>query len=289
MTPSERQHTPPESVIRLLEAEPTIASGLRSWFVRSRSFLVSWTEATAVQSDDITVESPEEYFLLLPDVAADLVWSGGHMRAGPRTVVVMPAGHTAVTMSQPGRAIRLFAPEPAEFASIPVHGDGHATPQVQDLDPRFRRRDRDRAGPMVYELDALPNSPGMPRARLFQSATMSINWVEYMGPRDRSRLSPHAHADFQQGSLALHGTFVHHLRTPWSPDAQTWREDIHERCGAGSIALIPPTIVHTTEGVGDMPHALIDIFAPPRRDFIAKGQVLNARDYSDLISTQETT
>jgi hypothetical protein len=49
------------------------------------------------------------------------------------------------------------------------------------------------------------------------------------------------------------------------------------------MTIIPPKLVHTTEGVGPGPHLLIDIFAPPRRDFIAKGQVLNAVDYVDAL------
>jgi hypothetical protein len=43
--------------------------------------------------------------------------------------------------------------------------------------------------------------------------------------------------------------------------------------------VIPVHLVHTTEGIGDERHLLIDVFSPPRRDFIAKGWVANARDY----------
>lgn len=47
-----------------------------------------------------------------------------------------------------------------------------------------------------------------------------------------------------------------------------------------SVAVIPVHLVHTTEGVGTERHLLIDVFSPPRRDFIAKGCVANARDYA---------
>jgi len=33
--------------------------------------------------------------------------------------------------------------------------------------------------------------------------------------------------------------------------------------------------------VGPGHHLLIDVFAPPRRDFISKGWMLNAREYRD--------
>jgi hypothetical protein len=56
------------------------------------------------------------------------------------------------------------------------------------------------------------------------------------------------------------------------------------RADSDSLAIIAPTLVHTTEGVGPGSHILIDIFAPPRRDFIAKGQILNAVDYVDSLT-----
>lgn len=58
-----------------------------------------------------------------------------------------------------------------------------------------------------------------------------------------------------------------------------WREDEHVQVGSPSMTLIPPTVVHTTRAVGAGPHTLIDVFAPPREDFLAKGWVLNAGDY----------
>ena len=45
------------------------------------------------------------------------------------------------------------------------------------------------------------------------------------------------------------------------------------------MTLIPPTIVHTTRAVGAGTHTLVDVFAPPREDFLANGWVLNAGDY----------
>ena len=115
---------------------------------------------------------------------------------------------------------------------------------------------------------------------------MSINWVDYKGPRDRKALSPHSHSDFEQASLAAAGDFVHHLRTAWGKNANEWRDDEHRLVGSPSILVIPPDLIHTTEGVGEGDHLLIDIFAPPRRDFIAKNWVANSTEYLDPLNNR---
>ena len=269
---------PEPKIITIKERAPIFDGGHPTWYVRARSFLMGWTEF--VSPGALLSEAEEEILVLLPDMGIDIVTPGAVISAPPRSVVVLPAGQAELRASGSGRLIRLFAPVPAYAAGFaPEHSEG---PDLLPLSPNFRRVGK--AGPVVHVLDELPNSPGMPRAKLIQSTTLSINWVDYQGPRDRTLLSPHDHADIEQGSLALEGEFVQHLRTPWARDANTWRDDLHEHCGAGSLTIIPPHILHTTEGVGDTRHILIDIFAPPRRDFIAKSQILNANDYEDCSS-----
>ena len=75
--------------------------------------------------------------------------------------------------------------------------------------------------------------------------------------------------------------FVHHLRQPWGKNAELWREDRHVQVGSPSLMVVPINLIHTREGVHDEAHLMIDIFSPPRRDFIAKGWVENAADYQD--------
>ena len=133
--------------------------------------------------------------------------------------------------------------------------------------------------PAIYDMDMLQSPADNPRLKMLQTNAMSINWVRYQGPRDRRKLSPHSHATFAQGSLALEGRFVHHLRTPWGKDADVWREDVHLSADSPSLTTIPAGVEHTSEGTDDTWNLLIDLFEPPRLDYIERGWILNATDY----------
>jgi hypothetical protein len=249
-------------------------------FMRAHTFTIAWSQIVKAPAK-FDMESQAEYILLLPNVGATIVWRGGEVKAPGRSVVVIPKGDTSVLVEGDGEIIRLFSPTPASLAHLPLHDAGKGSATMPTLkDQVHYTRTKAPGAPAIYELDKWPNSPGMPRAKLFQSETMSINWVEYKGPRDRKNLSPHFHTDIEQASLAVEGTFLHHYRTRWTIDADKWRDDEHITAGAGTIALIPPPIIHTSEGVGPGRQILIDVFAPPRADFIAKGQILNSGEYA---------
>lgn len=268
------------AVTRLVDLTADRGDDQPTLYVHARSFVVGWTAGGAGAPLEVDVDT--EYLVLLPDCGAELLFPGGSVRAPARSVCILPPGRTAVLLDRTERCIRLFSAGTGGLAAVagPAQAAAAGLPVLAQVHPAFERiGNGDR--PVVHAIDDLPNSPGMPRAKLFQSATLSINWVEYDGPRNRQALSPHAHTDIEQGSLAIEGAFVHHIRTPWGPDADNWQDDAHLSCAKASLAIIPPPIIHTTEGVGRTPHLLIDIFSPPRRDFIARGAVLNANAYRD--------
>jgi len=224
--------------------------------------------------------SRTEIILLLPEAAAAL--SGDHSAQLPgHAIAILPAGAYSVEVAGKG-AIYVLATdrsdgqEAASLNASEYHApDARVAPVgAPYVRTAFQNEIR------IHRVEDVAIPPDNGRLRFLQSDTMSLNWVEYEGARDRSGLSPHAHSDAEQASLAIAGSFIHHLRTPWGRDADAWQEDQHLLAGPSSILIVPPEIIHTTEGNGTGRHVLIDVFAPPRADFIAKKWVFNADEYA---------
>jgi hypothetical protein len=216
-----------------------------------------------------------ECIVLLPAVAAKLSGDRGASLPGHAAVIV-PQGAYELELSGAGEAYILATDRSdLDVKGIPPH-DARLRPVGAP-----RRRIAREGEVRIHPVGDIAIPPDNGRLRFLQSQTMSINWVEYDGVRDRSGLSPHAHVDFEQASLAIAGEFVHHLRTPWGRNADLWHDDAHLSVGPASVVVIPPEIIHTTEGVGEGHHVLVDVFAPPREDFIARNWVFNANEYAN--------
>ena len=258
---------------------PAEVQGLRHRRGRGQNFLVDWIEAREGPGE-CALHSTDEILLLLPTTGAALSAGAERLEAPARAICILPPGHARVALSAGGSAIALrTACAESDFAaSLNAGAYAPPNPRVAPLGPAWKRTAKPDIA--VVEVDRMPRAAGRPRLKMLQSATMSINWVEYEGMRDRTQLSPHSHDDFEQGSLAVFGDYVHHLRTPWGSDATAWRDDVHMPAPEGSLTVIPPGLIHTTEGVGAGRHLLIDIFAPVRADFVAKGWIANSDDYT---------
>jgi hypothetical protein len=254
-------------------------AGARTWITRGANFVVAVT-AVDGGADFARQDNPDEYMLLLtPGVAATVDAGGQRVEAGEDSLTIIPPGPSAITAKGRGYLTRVFSRNAtdiaAQAANAALYADG--APEVAQLVPwpdppgGFRIRHY----PLRNHLE--PKNFG----RLFRSTNLMINVFEPMtAPRDPTKLSPHAHADFEQCSLALSGAFVHHLRFPWTPDMRAWRDDDHAEFGSPSVLIIPANVIHTTQYVGKGVGWFVDIFAPPRMDFSLKpGWVRNADEY----------
>jgi hypothetical protein len=253
------------------DARPTTAEGV--------NFSIS--QLAGENGAQFEFHSRAETIFIATDCSVSLEQAGRQTPVEPRSVAIAPPGATSVSFHGKGRVFALTSGNGQAAAGTIVRRTWSLPdPRVAEVGAPFVRTG-DARSIEVHAVDDMPFPPGNPRLKFLQSATMSINWVEYDGPRDRRTLSPHSHKQFEQGSLAIEGSFVHHIRTPWTADAGAWRDDQHIVAGASSVLVIPPELVHTTEGVSQGKHILIDVFAPVRRDFIAKGWVHNAAAYRD--------
>jgi hypothetical protein len=234
-----------------------------------------------VQAATLGFASDEETMILLFDGNGTIAGGGTHSNTPRRSLSILPAGAYEIGLAGAARGC-ILSTSRTDTPSAPLNAASYRAPdaRVAPVGPPWPRTG-DASTVQTFEIDKVKAPADNPRLKMFQSATMSINWVDYDGPRNRTALSPHAHRDFEQASLAVAGDFMHHLRVEWSKNADEWRDDAHRFAGSPSVLVVPPELIHTTEGVNGGHHLLIDIFAPPRRDFIAKSWMLNASAYRD--------
>jgi hypothetical protein len=272
----------PERAFSILsQCEPEQRAGNRHWLVRARNFVVEWVELGAGTAG-FAFQCDHEALLIFPGTGGAVRSAVDGAAAQPvpgQSVCIVPPGRHDVSAAQAGICIVIASQRP-DLAGRPVlHTQAYAEPdpRVAPIGRPWRRRGSHRLE--VLALADIQAPADKPRLKMLQTETLSVNLVEYEGVRDRSALSPHSHADFEQGSLAIAGNFVHHLRVPWIADANLWRDDEHLAAPSPSLLVIPAGMVHTTEGTGGGFHFLMDIFSPPRADFIGKGWVFNSSSY----------
>ena len=254
--------------------------GARTWCARGQNFIIAYSEA----GKDATLsrtDQPDEYVVLLldPGAGAEIIWGSERIAVRGHSISFVPAGTSSVKLLGAAKVVRMMTTRSPDLARLCSNAESYAAAHPNL--PAFEPWPEASGGPRIrtYSLD-VAQEPGR-FGRIFRCSTFMVNFLEPRnGPRDPTRMSPHHHDDFEQCSLALAGTFVHHLRWPWTTDMGEWRNDDHERCGSPSIAVIPPPAIHTSQAVDPGINILVDIFCPPRVDFSAKpGWVLNADEY----------
>ncbi len=269
----------PASASKPYACPPQVAApSSNTWITRGANFVIAISDVragAALSRDD----NPDEYMVLLDGTGATIRAGSDQIEAEPETLTIVPPGASSITATANGRVVRVLSNRAEDLAT---QADNAAiyTGTAADVAPLVAWP----APPGGYKLrNYKPYGYDRPdtNMRLFRCTNLMINVLtKRVAPRDTSKLSPHAHDDFEQASLVLEGDYIHHLRYPWISDKAAWREDEHVAIGSPSVIIIPPKVIHTSRNVGDKRSWLIDIFAPPRLDFSRKfGLVLNADDY----------
>lgn len=263
---------------KFYESKPadSTGDGSATWYARAANFVVGYT---LFENSTILARRghADEYFMLLFGGNATVEADGKEIYLPGRSVSIIPPGDSLIKVENgPGQIVRIFTLSSPDLVELCMNRDKYRDSHWiigKDVKPINGYAVR------TYEMDSYPFSAER-LGRIFITGELMINVLYHRTQRrDVTMMSPHSHDDFEQGSLALSGTFVHHIRTPWGKDMTAWRADEHEVCAAPSLAIIPPKAVHTSQDIGAGVTQLIDIFGPPREDFLKKGWVLNADEY----------
>jgi hypothetical protein len=265
-----------------LDPDEMTGAGSALWWVRSQACVYNHVEAAA--GDSISRDDQaDEYVVLVPTPGAPFTvrTPAEEVHGRGPALVVVPPGRSAFVAGAAATVVRLFAAATAPDlcarcgnAAFYDRPDPNVAPFAPWPDPLGGHRIRS------YAVDEVAPHPGR-FGRIYRCSTFMVNWFyPDPGPRDPAAMSPHHHDDFEQLSLQLAGDYIHHIRTPWTPDLAAWRDDAHLHCTSPAVTVIPPPAIHTSQSVSDTVHQLVDIFCPPRLDFSTRpGWVLNAAEY----------
>lgn len=257
----------------------------RTWITRGGNFAVCVSEVEPGAVLERANEPEESMIILPPDGVSATIEAGKEViEAKSDSLTILPPGRNKITARSKGIIARIVSKASKDIIALSsnnsVYADGGPELAAPDLWPPPYDGYRIRH----YKLADYAKANGERiQPRVFRSTNMLVNiFVHYRTRRDTTALSPHWHDDFEQASLTLNGTWIHHTRYNWGPDISKWWPDDHDEMATPSVIIIPARAVHTSRDVGtDGPESsLYDIFCPPRIDFAAKkGFVINEAEY----------
>jgi len=249
--------------------------GWKSWITRGANFAIVYT--TGAAGAEITGEFADEHFAYTLGGGIRIEGGGNAAELGVEDLAIVPPGQWRAVFAQDGALLQMITAT-EELTALapnqPTYADGapEAAPIVPWPEPSGG-----------YRLRIYSTLEGYARGGIVHAyrtrKLMMVPYARFLEPRDETQLSPHSHADFEQGSVALEGEWQHHLRVPWTSDKRAWKPDVTIEAGSPSTTIIPVGVIHTSQGVGGEGMRLIDVFAPPRVDFSQRGWVDNADEY----------
>ena len=264
------------SIGRYYEDAPQfVGKGINSWITRGANFAIVCSVGEAGASLGGTAKDEQFVYALEGGV---IVSAGSESETlGIEDLAILPPGEWTIRFEREGQIVQQITADEA-LAKLAANAALYAN-----------------GAPEVAPIEAWPEPVGGYRLRRYSTLEayarggmvhafrtrklMMVPYARFLEPRDETQLTPHSHADFEQGSVALEGDWLHHLRVPWTANRRDWRPDMHLRVASPSTTIIPAGVIHTSQGIAGEGMRLVDVFAPPRMDFSQKGWVDNAADY----------
>jgi hypothetical protein len=254
----------------------------RAWYTRSQNLLVNYIEAAPGASFSRKGQV-DEYMIVLPDddTPYEAEAGGQSVKGNGHQLLIVPPGDSSVRLPKGGRVVRLFTTQSRDLADKCSNAATYAQPDPSHPPFKAWPAPSDGYKLRVYDLQK-ERKPGQ-MGPIWRCSTIMLNFPPPGGgPRDVTKMSPHSHYDFDQCSLILAGSFIHHMRWPWGLNKNDWRDDVHVLVGSPSATMIPARVLHTSEAQKPGPEGnrMADIFSPPRLDFsLQPGWVKNADEY----------
>lgn len=223
--------------------------------------------------------------ILPPDGISATIEAGGKtIEAGEDSLTIVPPGASKITATSDGVIARIISKASTDIMELSsnneTYADGGPELAEPDLWPEPHDGFKLRHYPLAQYIDV---DGDRIQPRVFRSTNMLVNlFGHYNTRRDSTKLSPHWHDDFEQASLTLNGTWIHHMRYNWGADFANWIPDDHSEMATPSVIIIPARAIHTSmdSGPAGPESSLYDIFCPPRIDFASKkGFVINEDEY----------
>ena len=265
------------SIGRYYDDQPqAVADGVRSWITRGRNFAIVYSEGEPGKT--IANTFVDEHVVYMVDGRVKIRAGGEEAILEGESLAIVPPGLNEIELQRGGALVQIVT-DAETIVKLARNAANYAdgAPEVAPTEPwpmpigGYRLH--------AYSLPGVYASGGMVNA--FRTRKLMIcPYARFLAPRDETALTPHSHQDFEQASVALEGEWIHHMRTPWTPNRHDWRADNHLEIGSPSTTIIPAGVVHTSQGVAGEGMRLLDVFGPPRVDFSMRpGVVRNAEDY----------
>jgi mannose-6-phosphate isomerase-like protein (cupin superfamily) len=257
------------------DAPQSQGNGWRRWITRAANFAILYTQGSAGAS--LSERLVDEQFAYALTGGVRVVASGGLATLGEEDLAIVPPGECALHFDRTATLVQVITAQEALVtaaanAATYADGAGEVAPAVPWPEPLGGYRLRTYSTRAGY-------ARGGPVHAYRTRKLMIVPYERFLVPRDETQLTPHAHADFEQVSVALEGQWLHHLRVPWTANRLHWKPDRTVEIGSPSVTVIPAGVIHTSQGISGEGMRLLDVFSPPRADFSQRGLVDNASEY----------